>query len=217
MTTTRTTYTWTCASAFKPAGDALPARASAVRRFSIAAAACIVVACLFESAAADETPNDTPSQAPASDYVLGHGDRIRVTVFGHDDLSGEFLVSENQTIAMPLVGVLDFSGATVSEAQQMVVDALKPDYLLNPRVSIEVLEYRPFYIIGEVNNPGPYPYVNGMTVMEAVALGGGFTYRARTNRVMIIRATDDTREERSIPVTGEVLPGDVVRVTERFL
>lgn len=171
----------------------------------------------FQSAIADETLTDTPSEAPASDYVLGHGDRIRVTVFGHDDLSGEFLVSENDTIAMPLVGVLDFSAATVSEAQQMVVDALKPDYLLNPRVSIEVLEYRPFYIIGEVNNPGPYPYVNGMTVMEAVALGGGFTYRARTNRVMIIRATDDTREERSIPVTDEVLPGDVVRVTERFL
>ena len=171
----------------------------------------------FQSAAADVTLTDTPSAAPASDYVLGHGDRIRVTVFGHEDLSGEFLVSENHTIAMPLVGVLDFSGATVSEAQQMVVDALKPDYLLNPRVSIEVLEYRPFYIIGEVNNPGPYPYVNGMTVMEAVALGGGFTYRARTNRVMIIRATDDTREERSIPVTDEVLPGDVVRVTERFL
>ncbi len=183
------------------------------RCFSIAAVICIAMAYSFEAIATDQTP----SEAPASEYVLGHGDRIRVTVFGHEDLSGEFLVSENGTIAMPLVGVLDFSGATVSEAQEMVVEALKPDYLLNPRVSVEVLEYRPFYIIGEVNNPGPYPYVSGMTVREAVALGGGFTYRARTNRVMIIRATDDTRAERPIPVTDEVLPGDVVRVTERFL
>lgn len=213
MTTTRTTYSWICGSACKSAGSAGSACAPALRRFCVAAAICFFALCSLGSIARAQAS----SPEPASDYVLGHGDRIRVTVFGHEDLSGEFLVSENDTIAMPLAGVLDFSGATVSEAQKMVVDALKPDYLLNPRVSVEVLEYRPFYIIGEVNEPGSYPYVNGMTVMEAVALGGGFTYRARKNRVVIIRATDDTRTERSIPVTDEVLPGDVVKVLERFL
>ncbi len=151
-----------------------------------------------------------------ADYVLGHGDRIRITVFGHDDLTGEYLLSETDTVSLPLVGVLDFDGATLGEAQRIVVDALKPDYLVDPRVSVEVLEYRPFYIIGEVNDPGAYPYVNGMTVIEAVALGGGFSYRARTNRVMVIRATDETRTENEIDVNDKVLPGDVVRVAERL-
>ena len=152
----------------------------------------------------------------AADYVLGQGDRIRITVFGHEDLTGEFLLSETDSVSLPLVGVLDFNGATLGEAQQIVEHALKPDYLLNPRVSVEVLEYRPFYIIGQVNEPGAYPYVNGMTVIEAVALGGGFTYRARKNRVLVIRATDETRSEREISASGKVLPGDVVRVPERL-
>ena len=152
----------------------------------------------------------------ATDYMLGHGDRIRITVFGHEDLTGEFQLSETGTVSLPLAGVLDFNGVTPAEAQRIVVDALQPDYLIDPRVSIQVLEYRPFYIIGEVNNPGAYPYVNGMTVIEAVALGGGFSYRARRNRVLVIRATDETRTERGISANDKVLPGDVVRVLERL-
>ena len=152
----------------------------------------------------------------SADYVLGQGDRIRVTVFGHEDLTGEFLLSETDSVSLPLVGVLNFNGATLAEAQKIVVEALKPDYLIDPRVSVEVLEYRPFYIIGEVNNPGAYPFVNGMTVIEAVALGGGFSYRARRNQVLVIRATDQTRAEHKISVNDKVLPGDVVRVQERL-
>lgn len=159
---------------------------------------------------------EAEEEAPSADYVLGQGDRIRITVFGHEDLTGEFLLSETDTVSLPLVGVLDFNGATLGEAQQIVEDALKPDYLLNPRVSVEVLEYRPFYIIGEVNDPGAYSYVSGMTVIEAVALGGGFTYRARQNRVLVIRATDETRTEQEISANDKVLPGDVVRVPERL-
>ena len=154
--------------------------------------------------------------AQPDDYTLGSGDRIRVTVFGHEDLSGEFTISETGTVSLPLAGTLVFGDAALADAERIVVAALKPDYLLNPRVSIEVLDYRPFYIIGEVNDPGAYPYVNGMTVNEAVALGGGFTYRARKNRVVVIRASDPTRTEMSIPVTDLVQPGDVVRVLERI-
>ncbi len=174
--------------------------------------AFLAVFCLFAALA----PKASGAAEDAADYVLGHGDRIRITVFGHDDLTGEYLLSETDTVSLPLVGVLDFDGATLGEAQRIVVDALKPDYLVDPRVSVEVLEYRPFYIIGEVNDPGAYPYVNGMTVIEAVALGGGFSYRARTNRVMVIRATDETRTENEIDVNDKVLPGDVVRVAERL-
>ena len=173
---------------------------------------CLAAFCLLAVLA----PKARGAAEDAADYVLGHGDRIRITVFGHDDLTGEYLLSETDTVSLPLVGVLDFDGATLGEAQRIVVDALKPDYLVDPRVSVEVLEYRPFYIIGEVNDPGAYPYVNGMTVIEAVALGGGFSYRARTNRVMVIRATDETRAENEIDVNDKVLPGDVVRVAERL-
>ncbi|MCY4149997.1 MAG: polysaccharide export protein [Gammaproteobacteria bacterium] len=151
-----------------------------------------------------------------TDYVLGHGDRIRITVFGHENLTGEFLLSETDSISLPLVGVLDFNGATLKEAQSIVVDALRPDYLVDPKVSVEVLEYRPFYIIGEINNPGSYPWVNGMTVIEAVAIGGGFTYRARKKQMLVIRATDETRSEQEIKPNDKVLPGDLIRVAERF-
>ncbi|WP_446830496.1 polysaccharide biosynthesis/export family protein [Candidatus Foliamicus sp.] len=156
------------------------------------------------------------SSGSASEYALGPGDRIRITVYGHEDLSGEFLINEKGSVALPLAGNLELEGVTVLEAQQMVVNALRPDYLRNPRVGVEVLEYRPFYILGEVNNPGSYPYVNGMTVNEAVAIGGGFTYRARKNRVEVIRAADARRTAQSISVTDSVFPGDVITVQERI-
>lgn len=184
-----------CASS----SDRAPVRA-ALRCLALAAG----LACASSASADDE------------DYRLGAGDRIRVTVFGHEDQSGEFIVSETGTVALPLAGTLAFGGLGIDEAERAVVRALKPDYLLDPRVSIEVVEYRPFYIIGEVNEPGAYAYVAGMTVNEAVALAGGFTYRARKSQVTVIRASDPGRAERSIPATDPVLPGDVVKVLERL-
>ena len=159
---------------------------------------------------------DAQTSADPGGYAVGPGDRIRVTVFGHEDLSGEFTISEAGTISLPLAGILTIEGGTLADAERTVVGALKPDYLLNPQVSIELMEYRPFYIIGEVNEPGSYPYVNGMTVTEAVALAGGYTHRAKEQEAVVIRASDPTRAERSIPVTDVVLPGDVVKIPERF-
>ena len=157
-----------------------------------------------------------PGAAGQAGYTFGTGDRIRLTVFGHEDLSGEFTISETGEISLPLAGSLNLGGLTIRQAEQKVVETLKPDYLVNPRVGIEVLDYRPFYIIGEVNAPGSYPYVNGMTVTEAVALGGGFTHRARKERMVVIRASDPTRTEQPMSVTDVVFPGDVVKVLERF-
>ena len=179
---------------------------------------CLFLALLLSSFAIAQTTaeeEDEPEDVTA-DYVLGHGDRIRITVFGHENLTGEFLLSETDSVSLPLVGVLDFNGATLKEAQNIVVNALKPDYLVDPKVSVEVFEYRPFYIIGEVNNPGSYPWVNGITVIEAVAIGGGFTYRARKKQMLVIRETDETRTEQEIEPNGKVLPGDLIRVAERF-
>ncbi len=149
-------------------------------------------------------------------YSTGSGDRIKVNVFGHADLSGQFLIDGSGSIAMPLIGDVAVGGLSVRGIEKAIIAKLKPDYLKNPRVSVEVMNYRPFYILGEVKRPGSYPYVSGMTVINAVALGGGYTYRARQNRIYITRATDPKREQKPARHDTAVLPGDVVEVPERF-
>lgn len=152
--------------------------------------------------------------AAAADYKLGAGDRIKVTVFGHEDLSGELVVSAAGGISVPLIGQVTVGGRTSGDVEKAIVGRLKPDYLKNPQVSVEVLNYRPFYIIGEVKNPGSYPYVSGMRVVNAIALAGGYTYRARSSRLQITRA-----ESGQVGPAGHdttVLPGDVIEVPERF-
>lgn len=150
------------------------------------------------------------------EYRLGSGDELRVTVFGHKDLSGEFTVDGSGFVSLPLVGNVSAGGLSLGEFEQNVIRALKPDYLKNPRVSAEVMNYRPFYIIGEVKKPGSYSYVSGMTIINAIALAGGYTYRARENRVLITRATDPGREKQPADHDTVVLPGDVIEVPERF-
>jgi polysaccharide export outer membrane protein len=151
-----------------------------------------------------------------SSYKLGPGDALRVTVFRHDDLSGEFTLDGEGYFAMPLVGEILGGGRTARQLENEVEVALKSGgYLVDPQVSIEVLNYRPFYIIGEVNNPGSFEYVNGMTVINAVALAGGFTYRADQEDIVISRGGSTGPELQAAPDT-KVLPGDIIEVQERF-
>jgi len=156
-----------------------------------------------------------PSGGPV-EYRLGSGDEINVTVYGHEDLSGEFFINELGVVSLPLAGNLRVGDMTIREAERAITGALRPDYLVNPRVSIQVLNYRPFYIIGEVKEPGSYPFVNGITVTEAVALAGGYTYRAKKRDMLIIRANDPNRTERPADESTRVLPGDTIKVPERF-
>ena len=111
-------------------------------------------------------------------YRLGPGDKVHVTVYGEGDLSGDFEVSGSGRIAFPLIGDVTAAGLTAPGLGEDLTKKLAGGYLLNPRVSVEVVTYRPFYIIGEVNKPGSYPYTDGMTAMNAIGLGGGFTPRA---------------------------------------
>jgi protein involved in polysaccharide export with SLBB domain len=159
------------------------------------------------------------SQAVAQgtlDYKLGSGDKVRVTVFGHEDLSGEFEVDGSGHISLPLIRDMTAKGLTVKQLEQKIIDRLKPDYLKDPSVSVDVLNYRPFYIFGEVNNPGSYAYVSGMTVVNAIAMAGGFTYRAKKSRVEITRANDPSKTPKEGNPDTPVLPGDVIEVPERF-
>ncbi|WP_339777593.1 polysaccharide biosynthesis/export family protein [uncultured Thalassospira sp.] len=149
-------------------------------------------------------------------YTLGSGDKVRITVFGEPDLSGEFEVSGEGQLSLPLIGTVNASGKTLSTLGTDIESKLKDGYLVDPKVNVEVMNYRPFYILGEVKEPGSYPYVNGMSVLNAVALGGGFTYRADKDDILIIRGGDESRQpEKATPETI-VLPGDIVRVEERF-
>jgi protein involved in polysaccharide export with SLBB domain len=151
-----------------------------------------------------------------SDYRLGVADKIRVTVFGEEKLSGEFQVGANGVVALPLAGNIQAQGLTPAEFQAAVTTALSDGYLKEPRVSIEVLNYRPYYILGEVKKPGEYPYTNNLTVLNAVATAEGFTYRADTKKVHIKRANSATEQTVPLNAATVVAPGDTVRIGERY-
>lgn len=156
--------------------------------------------------------------APITDehYRLGTGDKLRVTVYGEEDLSGEFLVDGSGQVQLPLVGNVKAAGLTLHEFIAEVTAALKDGYLRDPKVSAEVLNYRPFYIIGEVNKPGEYPYENGLNVLGAVALAGGYTYRANDNDVYIRRAGNSDEKAYPAESSTKIYPGDIIRVAERI-
>ena len=150
------------------------------------------------------------------EYRLGVADKVRVNVFGEAALTGEFLVGGNGKISLPLIGETQASGLTIGEFQEEVATALRDGFITEPRVSAEVLNYRPFYILGEVNTPGEYPYTNSLTVLNAVATAGGFTYRADNRRVYIKRASGDAEEEFPLTTSTRVAPGDTIRIRERL-
>jgi polysaccharide export outer membrane protein len=156
--------------------------------------------------------------APAAnlqDYRLGAGDHIRVMTFNEASLTGEFEISSAGTISLPLIGDVHAAGATTVDLQNRITAALKDGFINNPSVSVQVLTYRPFYILGEVNKPGQYPYTSAATVLNAVATATGFTYRANTHKVMIKHAGDAVEKLYLLDASTEVSPGDTIRILER--
>jgi polysaccharide export outer membrane protein len=146
-------------------------------------------------------------------YQLGPGDQLQVTVFRHEPLSGEFTLGATGMVAMPLVGAVAADGLTTRELELAIEHQLRQErYLVDPDVSIQVLTYRPFYILGEVAQPGEYEYVSGMTLVNAVALAGGYTYRADRSSVTTSRG----HCMREATAATRLLPGAIVRVPARF-
>lgn len=178
-------------------------------------AGCATAAPRAGSDAADSGASG-PGDRVVEDYRLGSGDKVRVNVFGEQALTGEFQVSGGGMISLPLIGDIKAAGLTVAEFQRSVEEGLKQGYLLDPKVSAEVLTYRPFFVLGEVGSPGTYPYSNGLTVLNAVATAGGFTYRADTKRVYIRRAGGGDEEVYHLTTSTAVAPGDTIRIGERF-
>jgi polysaccharide export outer membrane protein len=169
----------------------------------------------LQQAAANDTII-TPAPEIETSYRLGSGDLIKMRVFGEEALSGDFEVDGNGRVALPLIGSVQALDLTTSELEKRIAEAYSEGYLRNPRINIEVLNYRPFYIIGEVNKPGSYAFVSGMNVINAVAMAGGFTYRAQERAVELTRIVKGEKVTSRIPPNTLLMPGDIIRVEERF-
>lgn len=173
----------------------------AVLWMAMAAAVVLLVAFARTPAAAEEA------------YRLGAGDRVRVLVFGEEDLSGTFNIDGEGRIALPLAGTVSVGGLSAPQAEEVIAARFAEGYLRNPRIAVEVLDRRPFYILGEVRTPGAYPYADGLTVLGAVAVAGGFTYRADEDDIQVTRGGG---EPQVMPTEAAVRPGDVIRVRQRL-
>ena len=166
------------------------------------------------------TPVDTASvehvDPVAADPVLKTGDRVRITVYGEDRLTGDYEVNAGGFISLPLVGQTKAAGLTQAVLRDAVADGLRKSALRDPRVTIDVVSLRPFYILGEVEKPGEYPYRSGLDVWRAMAMAGGQTYRASTSTVAIQRAGEAEWRDYKLASAVTVGPGDVVRIPERW-
>jgi protein involved in polysaccharide export with SLBB domain len=148
-------------------------------------------------------------------YTLGSGDRLKITVFGEAQLSGEFQVDGGGRITFPLISEVGARGLTIRDLTAELTALLRDGYLIDPKITLEVLNYRPFYILGEVRQPGKYEYLSGITLYNAIALAGGYTHRARQNRAEITRANPE-RVLTDADHGTVILPGDIINIRERF-
>ena len=199
------------------------------KTMALMCALLLTAACSGSGGGSFGSPEATPSApAPANysatapalvsndAYRLGSGDKISVNVFGENDLSGEFLVGDDGRVDMPLIGAVPAQGQTVTEFQNAIVGRYSNGYLKDPKVSVSVLNYRPFFIQGEVGKGGEYPYKAGLTVQDAVAIAGGYTYRANTDKAFVRRAGQDKEQEIATNQRVAINPGDIIRIPERF-
>jgi protein involved in polysaccharide export with SLBB domain len=156
-----------------------------------------------------------PAPASTAQLRFAAGDKLKVTVFGEDKLTGEYQVDTDGSVSLPLAGTIEVAGLTKPKLEQLLTDKLKSS-LRTPKVTVDVVSFRPFYVMGEVQKPGEYPYRSGLNVMSAIAMAGGATYRANNWVVLIQRSGADEFTEYPQSPTVPVLPGDVVRLRERF-
>lgn len=183
-------------------------RRALLRGIALGAGAGLLGAC-------STLPSTPANVSQPTDYRLGPGDQLRITVFNEPDLTGQYEVGSQGVIAYPLVGEVHATGLTLPEFTTSLQTALA-QYIRQPNVSVEVANYRPFFILGEVQRPGTYPYSASLTVLNAVATAGGFTYRANRGRVFVRHANESDEREYPLTIATPVLPGDTVRIGERF-
>jgi polysaccharide biosynthesis/export protein len=173
---------------------------------------------VLSSASAQDQYQAAAPASPSSpgDYVLGPNDRVRLKVYGEPDIGGEYEIDNTGQISVPLAGHIRAAGLTTKELERAIAAALSKGIVRDPRVNVEVALYRPYYILGEVKKSGEYPYRLGLTVLDAVASAGGYTYRANESKVYVRRAGSGAEQSYSLDAPIMVYPGDNIRVPERF-
>jgi polysaccharide export outer membrane protein len=160
--------------------------------------------------------NRAEESSDSQSHTLGPSDKVRIRVYGESDITGEYEVDNNGFISVPLAGRVKAAGLTTRQLERAVAAALSKGLLRDPRVNVEIATYRPFYILGEVKRAGEYPYKSGLTVLDAVASAGGYTYRANESKVVIRRAGSNVEETFPLNAPVPVFPGDNIRIPERF-
>jgi polysaccharide export outer membrane protein len=158
----------------------------------------------------------SPVPTASAPWPLGPGDRLRIIVFEQNQLGGEFVVDQDGSVSLPLIGRVQVAGLVTGQAEKLVTDRLVGASLKTPKVNIDVLRYRPVYVYGEVTRPGAYDFAGNPTVIDAVTLAGGYTYRAQTDGLTIMRYGDAERRRWAVGETTPIGPGDTIFVPERW-
>ncbi len=147
--------------------------------------------------------------------MLGAGDKVEIKVFGQPDLEVTALLGNSGEVNYPFLGKVTLSGLNISEVEQVIANGLRPDYLVNPNVYVQVVQYRPFYIHGEVKSPGAYPYQPAMTVNQAIALAGGLTERASTEKIFIYKEQTKQQQQKG-NLNSKIAAGDTIKIEQRL-
>jgi polysaccharide export outer membrane protein len=191
-------------------------RPNLFRCIAAAGLAVIVTGCAASRPMGGSVEAIMAAREAAQTYRLAAGDKLHVAVFNEDNLSGDFVVGPDGRVALPLAGPVQAAGLTLPQFQQAVTARLKDGVVQNPSVAVTASDLRPYYILGEVNKPGKYSYTPELTVMNAVATAEGFTYRADKNMVYVRHAADSGEREMPLTATTAVLPGDTIRIEQRY-
>lgn len=175
----------------------------------------LVIAAALGACSDREPP--PPEPAPSlSAYRIGAGDRVKIAILEHEELGVEADVVDDGTMEVPLIGSIRAAGRTSPELRALLTERFARDYIKDPKVNVEVTEFRPFYVLGQVNKPGSYDFVPDIDIRRAVAIAGGFTRRADTDGAILVRETTDDRSRTRVGLGTPVFPGDVIEIDRRL-
>jgi protein involved in polysaccharide export with SLBB domain len=188
--------------------------------FRVLLCSAMLAAAFLITGCAGSTLSDAEKEAAVaaatSPAKLQPGDKIRIVVFGEDNLTGEYQLDQSGQISLPLAGTVKVQGLSQTELEQELAKKFRSQYLKSPKVTVTITTLRPYYIIGEVKSPGQFAYQSGLNVLTALAIAGGPTYRASRNTVEIQRLGETSMREYPISAAVPILPGDVIKVPERY-
>ena len=191
----------------------------AILRKFLVCSALVAMAILVSGCSAgtlSETESKSLAAAATGPAKLQPGDKITVYVYGEDKLSGEYQLNQSGQISLPLAGTIEAKGLTQSELEQALAQKFRSEYLKHPKVTVTIASLQPYYVMGEVEKPGEFAYKSGLNVLTALAIAGGPTYRASRSTVQIQRRGETSMREYPISASVPILPGDVVKVPERY-